>query len=281
MRIDAHQHYWHYNAADNNNDYPWIDDSKRILQQDYLPSHLEPAFIENGFHGGVAVQARHSSAETDYLLDLKAKSRFILGVVGWVDLCAENIADTLATYDGKVAGFRHQLEDETAEFMLTNEFRRGISKLERFNFTYDLLVTEEQLSHCTKLVTEFPDQRFVLDHLGKPDFTAEGLAQWSKDIEQLATHPNVFCKLSGMVTERMPLDEDELNIDAYVPYLDTALEAFTPARLMYGSDWPVCSLAATYDEVYDILTLYLDRLTIAERDQIMGNTAAEFYQLTT
>ena len=277
MRIDAHQHYWQYNTSD----YPWMSDAQSILKQDYLPAHLEPGFIENGFHGGIAVQARQLEAETEYLLHLQDQSRFILGVVGWTDLTADGVANSLARFQGRVLGFRHQLEDEPAAFMLQESFRRGIGQLDQYGYSYDLLIRPDQYDACLTLVDEFPHQRFVLDHLGKPDYQPDSLVDWSSQVRQLAARDNVWCKLSGMVSERSPVGEfeEELALDVYVPFLDCVLEAFTPARLMFGSDWPVCTLAATYDEVYDIVDVYTQKLTTSERARIMGDSAAEFYRL--
>ncbi len=278
-RIDAHQHFWKYNDTD----YPWMTDALRILKQDYLPGHLEPSLLENGFHGSVVVQARQIQAETDFLIEMMEGSKMVKAVVGWVDLTAPNLLSILSNYSGRVAGFRHLIHDESdVDFMLGSDFMRGIRMLADFNYTYDLLIRPEHLSNSVKFVDAFPDQPFVIDHLAKPVYTDEGHAAWLSGFTELAERDNVRCKLSGLVTEVEPADYDdeEINIDQFVPFMDTALEAFGADRLMFGSDWPVCTLAATYDEVYDIVDTYIDRLSASEQEAIMGRTAASFYNIS-
>lgn len=276
IRLDAHNHYWHYNETD----YGWMSDDQRILKQDYLPAHLEPSLRENGLHGTVVIQARQVPGETDFLLELKAANDFVRGIVGWADLAASDAGAQLESLVGRVNGFRHQLEDEPdPEFMLSRAFKNGIGALARGNFTYDLLIRPAHLKAAARLADAFPNQPFVVDHLAKPVLTDDGYLAWKDDFAQLALRQNVMCKLSGMVTETAISDwqEEEINIDPYLPFLELALESFGQDRLMFGSDWPVCTLSATYNEVYDIVQLFIDKLSASEQEAIMGRTAAAFY----
>jgi L-fuconolactonase len=276
LRLDSHQHFWHYNETD----YSWL--AHNILKQDYLPAYLEPYLRDNGFHGTIAVQTCQTERETDFLLQLKSQSSFIKGVVGWIDLEAESLRSTLSRYAGKVSGFRLSLAQEAdGERMLGASLQRGIRMLDDFSYTVDLLVRPHQLKNCARLADKFPRQSFVIDHLAKPDYSETGFESWASDIKNLSERKNVFCKISGMVTELPPQDPeaDELAIDPYLPYLDQALEHFTPQRLMFGSDWPLCTLTATFDEVYDITNLFISKLSTHEQDLIMGECAATFYNL--
>jgi len=267
LRLDSHQHFW----MDNN-----------ILRQDYLPGYLEPYLRDNGLHGTIAAQARQVGSETDFLLQLQLENSFIKGVIGWADLEAENLRSTLSRYEGKVSGFRLSLEEEpNGDHMLGAAFQQGIRMLGDFNFTLDILVRARHLDNCARLADKFTDQQFVINHLAKPYYSEAGFKNWAGDIRRLSERKNVFCKISGMVTALPPrdLEADELAIDEYLPYLDLALEQFTPRRLMFGSDWPVCTLTATFDEVYDITNLYIGKLRTQEQDLIMGESAALFYNI--
>ncbi len=278
MRIDAHQHFWRYNQQD----FAWIDEGIKILRQDYLPAHVEPALEEHGITGAIAVQARQTLAENDYLVELSAAHPIIKGIVGWVDLQANDIADTLANLDQKIVGVRHLVHDEpNIDFMLGSKFRNGIAKLSHCGLTYDLLVRPAHLDNCIALVDEFPNQLFVVDHIGKPDIASGELEPWHTAIALLASRLNVFCKLSGMVTEAdyTGWQEDEIDLTPFSAYMDTILETFTPDRVMFASDWPVCTIAATYDEVYDIVSAQIHSLSTEERVAIMGETATRFYGL--
>src|SRR5580698_250282 len=266
MKIDAHQHFWKYSAAE----YEWIDDSMAGLQHDFLPRDLEPLLAASGFGGSIAVQARQSLEETRWLLELAARNDFIRGVVGWVDLCSPEITAQLESFaqDKKLVGVRHVVQGEPDdEFMLRPAFRRGVGLLNQFGLAYDLLLYPKHLPVAAKLVRQFPEQRFVLDHIAKPRI-AEGVLQpWARDIRELAKAPNVACKLSGMVTEARwkqwkPAD--------FRPYLETVLEAFGPARLMIGSDWPVCTVSAAYGETMGLVTGFIESLSAEECNGILG-----------
>ncbi len=264
-RIDAHQHFWRYSPQT----HAWIDDSMFSIKRDFLPSDLKPLLDAAGFDGCVAVQAEQSVAETEWLLRLADEHAFIRGVVGWVDLCASDVADQL-----RLRGTRYIVQDEPAGFMLRPEFQRGIAALAEFGLTYDILIYERQLPEALELVRRFPEQRFVIDHIAKPAIRDGSIDAWRAGITAIAACPNVYCKLSGMVTEA---DWRRWRPSDFVPYIETVLEAFGPRRVMIGSDWPVCLLAGEYGGVMAIVTDAVGGLTADERDAILGGTAAEFY----
>jgi L-fuconolactonase len=278
MRIDAHQHFWKYRA----DEYGWIDDSMSALRRDFLPSDLEPELKRAGFDGCVAVQAQHSVSETEWLLSLAEQNPFIAGVVGWVDLRAEDASQQLAQLaeNPKLLGIRHVVQGEPDDrFLLRPDFLRGVGELEQFDLTYDILIYPKHLVVAAEFVEQFPTQRFVLDHLAKPFIKKGELEPWASDLRRLARHPNVFCKLSGMVTEA---DWKAWKPEHFVPYLETALECFGPERLMVGSDWPVCMAAAvSYKQVMDLVQNFLTRYPGDVADQILGGTAQKFWRLST
>lgn len=275
MVIDAHQHFWKFDPVRDS----WIDDSMKILQRDFLPPELKTVFAENGVDGCIAVQADQSEAETQFLLDLAAQHDFIRGVVGWVDLRAENIADRLAYFRqySKIKGFRHIVQGEADfNFMLRPAFKRGIAQLEQFGFTYDILIFPHQMGAALELVRAFPNQKFVIDHLAKP-YIKDGFYEgWSALLRELGRCDNLWCKVSGLVTEA---DWARWQYEQFVPYLDLAFEAFGSDRLMYGSDWPVCLLGGSYGRVKGILEQYLEPFSRQERDKIWGENAGAFYNV--
>jgi L-fuconolactonase len=277
IRIDAHQHFWKYSAAE----YGWINEQMAVLQRDFLPRDLKLLLDESGFDGSIAVQARQSLEETRWLLELAEQNKFILGVVGWVDLCSPQLHDQLEEVAAhqKLVGVRHVLQDETDDrFMLRPDFQRGIAQLAGFSLAYDLLLHPRHLPIATELVRQFPAQTFVLDHLAKPAI-ANGLVEpWRRDLRELAKCPNASCKLSGMVTEARwktwtPGD--------FRPYLDAVLDAFDVSRLMIGSDWPVCTLSAEYVRTLGIVIDFLDQLTEEQRGGILGGNCARIYKIET
>lgn len=275
MVIDAHQHFWQYDA----NRHAWISEEMKLIQHDFLPEDLAPILQKNGINGCIAVQADQTLAETDFLIDLAKKHDFIKGVVGWVDLRADDVDDVLEQYaENKIVkGFRHIVQSETdIEFMLRPKFKAGISALGLFDFTYDILIFHDQLDQAIQLVKLFPDQKFVLDHIAKPDIKSGEFVTWQTNIKKLALHQNVFCKISGMVTEAewktwKPTD--------FKVYLDTVVKAFGTERLMYGSDWPVCLVAATYEEQLGIVSDYFAGFSTLEKKKIMGGNASKFYKI--
>jgi L-fuconolactonase len=275
MKIDSHQHFWNYSAAE----YPWIGPGMERIARDYLPADLAAVAAPQGIHGSVAVQARQSVAESRWLLGLAESNPFIRGVVGWVDLRSDDVATALAELapHKKFVGVRHVVQDESdPRFLLGEAFVRGLRQLPRFGLTYDLLLYPPQLQAAVELAALLPDQPFVLDHLAKPLIKAGDILEWQRDVEALAKHGNVCCKVSGMVTEAVWRG---WKTDDFTPYLDVVLQAFGPERLMFGSDWPVCLLAGEYSEVVGIVVDFLGRLSSAEQHSIWGGTATRFYGL--
>jgi L-fuconolactonase len=279
LKIDAHQHFWIYDPIRDS----WINDEMAILQDDYLPAHLQPILEHYGFHGSVAVQADQSPEETHFLLDQARQNPFIKGVVGWVDLQAHDLAGQLEAYRiyDKLKGFRHILQGEAQrDLMLKPEFKNGIAQLKQFGYTYDVLVFPDQLGFSAELAHAFPDQPFVLDHIGKPgikDKAADAFTSWSADVTDLAKHDNVYCKVSGMVTEA---DLKNWKTDDFKPFLDHIFESFGSQRVMFGSDWPVCRLAATYGEVLGIVESYMSSFSKDEQALFWGGNAVKFYNLS-
>ncbi len=277
MRIDAHQHFWNYSAAE----YPWIGAGMERLARDHLPADLAPLAAAAGVGGTVAVQARQSLEESRFLLDLAAASPLIRGVVGWVDLRSDEVDRQLAELAPrpKFVGVRHVVQDEPdPRFLLGDAFMRGIGRLAAHGLVYDLLLYPVQLPAAAELVRRFPEQPFVLDHLAKPRIREGVFDPWRADLEALAAAPNVSCKLSGMVTEAA---WGKWKRADFVPYMEAALEAFSPRRLLFGSDWPVCTLSAPYGDVVGIVDDFLARLSPDEQAAIRGGNAVRVYGLGT
>ena len=273
--IDAHHHLWKYNSKD----YDWMDDSMQILKQDYLPGDIYREATGAGVKGSVVVQARQSLAETEWLLDIAGKYPFIKGVVGWVDLKSDTLSKELEKYaiHPCFVGVRHVLQDEPDDhFMLREEFLRGISQLSSYNLTYDLLILPRHLKNAAKLVGKFPEQRFVIDHLAKPLIKEQKLEPWKEDIQRLADFPNVWCKISGMVTEA---DHNHWQQADFNPYLDIVTRAFGVGRIMTGSDWPVCRLAAEYSDVLNIHLEYYKNYDEKDKEKIFNKNCLDFYNI--
>lgn len=276
FRIDAHQHFWKFDPIRDS----WINDDMKMIQRDFLPGDLKPVLEQNGMDGCVVVQSDQSENENVFQLLHAAQHAFIKGVVGWVDLRADNIEDQLYHLRRfeKLKGFRHVLQAEPDDaFMLQPGFMRGISALHRHAFTYDLLLYPKHLPYAKKLVAAFPDQRFVIDHLAKPPVKEKKIDGWKKDIRAIAGHDNVWCKVSGMVTEA---DWKTWTTDDLRPYIDTVFEAFGTGRVMFGSDWPVCLVAASYKQVVDIMEMYLAAFSETEKTDFWSGNAIRFYQLS-
>lgn len=276
MRIDAHQHFWHYKP----HEYEWIDESMLRLRRDFLPEDLEPELNQAGFTGSIAVQARQTLEETRWLLELADSSPFILGVVGWVDLRAPEVRSQLRQFANrpKLLGIRHIVQGEPDDrFLLQPDFLRGIAMLEEFGLTYDILIYPRHLPVAAEFVRHFPRQRFVLDHLAKPFIKRGELQPWSDDLARLAESPNVFCKVSGLVTEA---DWRNCRPEHIAPFLDVAFKCFGAERLMIGSDWPVCTVVAPYAQTMDFVIRYLDDLPGEVRNAVLGGTAQQFWRLT-
>jgi L-fuconolactonase len=275
MLIDSHQHFWIYDRAE----YPWIRDDPPVLKRDYLPPDLLPELEACRLDGAVAVQARQTLEESRWLLRLADEHPLVKGVVGWVDLQSNDCGaqlEELARHP-RFSGVRHVVQDELDDnFMLRPAFIRGIEQLEQFKLTYDLLVFPKQLPAAIALAHKFPRQKFVLDHIAKPLIRDAVISPWDSQIRELAKAPNVFCKISGMVTEAK---HRAWNPDDFKPYMDIVLEAFGEDRLMYGSDWPVCLLSGSYQQVFDIVSDYLSQFSAETRRKILGRNAIVFYEL--
>ena len=275
MRIDSHQHFWKYHPVKD----AWIGSDMKLIQKDFLPADIWPLMIKNNIDGCVAVQADQSEEETHFLLDFAKQNDFIKGVVGWVDLLADNIEERLEYFSDfkKLKGFRHILEGEVQDdYLLRDDFCRGISKLATFNFTYDLLILPKHLRHVIPFVQGFPQQSFVVDHLAKPNFKTADFSKWEKEIRELALLQNVSCKLSGIHTQGDWLDWKE-NDFAYC--LDVVTDCFGTDRLLFGSDWPVSSLAASYQESCGVIENFYSKFSIEEQRKIWGGNAVRFYNL--
>jgi L-fuconolactonase len=274
LRIDAHQHFWRYDPLE----YEWIDDRMSALRRDFQPGDLRHELAAAGFDGCVSVQARQTLTETRDLLALAHDHPFVGGVVGWVDLQAPDVADQLTAFstDPKFCGVRHIVQSEPPGFLARPAFRRGIAALGRFDLPYDVLIYERQFAEAIAFVRAFPDQRFVLDHLGKPDVEHGRLADWTQQIRTMAGCPHVCCKLSGLVTEA---DWRTWTAAQLTPYLEIAASAFGCDRLLVGSDWPVCRLAASYRQVMDLVRDVVSTWSASEQDAVLGGSALRFYNL--
>jgi L-fuconolactonase len=274
LKIDAHVHFWRYRA----DQYGWIDDSMAALRRDFLPDDARREMAMAGVDACVAVQARQALEETQWLLDLAATHPFIVGVVGWVDLQADDLAAQIESFAGhpKLVGIRHIVQSEPDDrFLLKPAFCRGVSMLEDLDLSYDILIYPRHLRAAAEFASRFKRQRFVLDHLAKPDIRSGELHEWAAGIRELASLPNVFCKLSGLVTEA---DWVRWTPDQVRPYLDVAFDAFGTHRLMAGSDWPVCTLAAEYHRAIGLVESYLGNHPASEREAVMGGNAARFWR---
>ena len=274
MKIDAHQHFWIYNPGKHG----WIDESMAAIRRDFLPGDLKPLLQANGFHGSVAVQVRQHVEETEWLLQLAKVNPFILGVVGWIDLRSPRLRFTLESLarNPKLVGVRHIVQSEPDEFLRQPDFLCGISQLEEFHLAYDILIYAKHLPITADFVGRFPRQRFVLDHLAKPPIKSGAIDVWARGIRELASHPNVYAKLSGLVTEG---DWHAWRPADIQPYLDIAFECFGSGRLMIGSDWPVCTVAAPYQRAVGFIKDYLNRFPTEEREAVLGANAAKFWRL--
>ena len=275
MNIDSHQHFWRYDAVRD----AWITDSMAVLKRDFLPEHLAPELDANGVDASIAVQTDQSESETMYLLGLAEKNPRIAGVVGWVDLRAPDVGQRLEHFShfAKLRGFRHIAQSEPEDrFLAQEQFIRGVAHLRTFGFAYDILIYPKQLPAAIELAARLPGQRFVVDHLAKPEIKAAKIAPWSAQMKEIAQNKNVFCKLSGMVTEA---DWKRWKAEDFKPYLDVVFEAFSPDRLMFGSDWPVCLLAASYRQVKQLIADYVKGFSRSDQQNIFGGNAARFYGL--
>lgn len=275
-KIDSHQHFWRFDPVRDS----WIGDDMSEIRRDFLPEDLSPLLSANNIDGCVAVQADQSEEQNAFLLELAAANPFIKGVVGWVDLRADNLSESLEFYKqfDKMKGFRHVLQgEEDRALMLNPAFKNGIAQLGKNGFSYDILIFPDQLKYTKEFVASFPDQRFVIDHIAKPPIKDKQIEEWEKDIRSLAKHEHVFCKVSGMVTEA---DLDSWQGADFEPYLDVVLDTFGAQRLMFGSDWPVCEAAGGYQKVYNLAALFASKLSESEQQSFWGQNAIQFYNLS-
>lgn len=273
--IDAHQHFWKYDPVRD----AWIDDSMTTIRRDFMPSDLEPVLKLNGVDGCIVVQSDQSEDENRFQLANANQHGFIKGVVGWVDLQSRDLEATLAQYrqHPKMKGFRHVLQGERQrDFMLRPDFLRGIGLLARYGFTYDILIYADQLRYIPTFVRQFPEQRFVIDHVAKPDIRNKSFDTWRDELKKVAQHENVHCKISGMITEA---DWNNWRADDIRPYLDAVVEEFGMKRVMYGSDWPVCLVAGSYNDVLGLVKDHFASFSVAEQKMFFAENAIRFYNL--
>lgn len=274
MTIDAHQHFWFYNPERDS----WITEEMQRIRRDFLPADLEPVLKQNGIDGCVAVQADQSEAETLFLLQLAEAYDFIKGVVGWVDLRADNLYERLEYFSQyeELKGFRHVVQAEPEDFMTRPEFIRGVRQLAAFDFTYDILIYPNQLKAALHLVRTVSEVPFIIDHLAKPYIKDQKVNTWSNYMAEIAKNPHVSCKVSGMVTEA---DWQQWKPEDFRPYLDVVFEHFGPDRIVFGSDWPVCLVAAEYDQMKSIIEEYIKPWGDDVRQKVFGDNAIQFYKL--
>ena len=274
MIIDSHQHFWNYDPIRDS----WIDDSMSIIRKNFLPKDLEPILIENGVDGCIAVQADQSELETQFLIDCACSNSFIKGVVGWVDLTSKNIENRLNHFslNPSFKGVRHIVQAEKKNYLLRKDVQNGISKLKEYNLTFDLLIYPHQIMNAVELVKKFSDQTFILDHIAKPNISKPVSDEWKYGIKLLSENHNVSCKISGMVTET---NNFKFNNNDFTPFLDIIFNYFGSERIMFGSDWPVCLVAASYNQTIKIIHNYIENCSKKIKDDIMGNNAIKIYNL--
>ena len=272
--IDSHQHFWNYDATRHD----WINEEMRAIRKDFLPEQLSPILKENNVDGCVSVQVDQTTEETDFLLALAKEHSFIQGVVGWVDLRASNLEDTLENYrDAKaLKGFRHIIQGQAAGFMLQPNLIQGLKKLATRNYTYDLLIYAHQLKEANEFIKQVTELPIVIDHVAKPNIKDSEMEDWKKEITALAKYPNVYCKISGMATEA---NWETWTMAGLQPYLDTVVAAFGTERIMFGSDWPVCLVASSYAKWLNGVQKYFNTFSSTEQELIFADNAIKFYKL--
>ncbi|MEP6845166.1 MAG: amidohydrolase family protein [Panacibacter sp.] len=273
--IDAHQHFWLFDK----DRHAWINDAMQLIQKDFMPADLQPVLQQNIIDGCVLVQVDQTEEENIFQLKNAAQFDFIEGVVGWIDLQAETVEERLQYYQQfkKMKGFRHILQGEADRaLMLKPAFKNGIGLLNKYNYTYDILIFPDQLKFAYELVKAFPDQRFVIDHIAKPYIKDQMIDDWKKDMAVFKSFENVYCKISGMVTEA---DWMHWKNDDFKPYFDVVVETFGTKRVMFGSDWPVCLVAASYERMLGIVKEYFSSFSNEEQNDFFGNNAIKFYNL--
>jgi len=275
LKIDSHQHFWKFDPVRDS----WIDDSMTAIRRDFYPPDLEPILNKHNIDGCIAVQADQSEAETEFLLGLAEKHDFIKGVVGWVNLMDPHVRERIAHYSRfkKLKGIRHVLQGEPDRaYMLNPQFMKGIAALKNYDLAYDILIFPDQLGYTNQFVKNVSGVRYVIDHIAKPDIKNGNIEKWANNMKIIAQHENVWCKISGMVTEA---DWQNWKIADFEPYLDMVFEAFGANRVMFGSDWPVCNVAGGYDKMISYQLNYVSKLSANEQSRFWGLNAIEFYKL--
>lgn len=271
MKIDSHQHFWNYDPQT----YAWIPDEMASIRKNFSPEDLKPLLVKNGFDGCIAVQADQSEQETVKLLEMANTYDYVQGVIGWVDLTAENVEERLELYsrDPFFKGVRHTVWDEKGEFMTAPDFQRGVAALQQADLIYEILAFDYQLSAAVELAKKFPKQKFVLDHMGKPKVSDGVSAEWRKNIGKLGELPNVYCKISGLFTQANDLQWKAAD---FSPFLEVVQQAFGEERLMFGSDWPVSTAAVPYEETIKLVKRHFPAASL---QKILGENAVAFYNL--
>lgn len=272
--IDTHVHFWKYNKVKD----AWITDDMKSLQRDFLPEHIRTELKENNVDGVIAVQAGQSENETTFLFELAKRNAEIKGIVGWIDLQNENIEERLIYYSQSpvIKGFRHIVQAEPEGFLNNEKFLNGIKLLKKFNFTYDILIYENQLPEAVGFVNKFPEQKFIIDHCAKPGIKKKSINAWKKGMQEISQNKNVYCKLSGLTTEA---DWSNWKEKDFYPYLDCVFENFGTGRLLFGSDWPVMLVSGTYTKWKTLLENYMRNFSAEEKLKVFKNNAIKFYQL--
>jgi L-fuconolactonase len=272
--IDTHQHFWSYDPKIHD----WINEDMKVIRKDFLPADLAPILKENNVDGCIAVQADQTDTETQILIREANQNSFIKGVVGWVNLKDKEIEEKLEEYlnETNLKGFRHIIQAEPKGFMLDASFQKGLSALAKYNYTYDLLIYETQLAEANTLIKQLPELPIVIDHIAKPNIKKGDSDDWKKEIKAIAQYPNLYCKISGMATEA---HWDTWTMDTLKPYIDTVVEAFGTERIMFGSDWPVCLVASSYEKWLKGLQNYFNTFSISEQEAFFANNAINFYKL--
>ena len=274
MIVDAHQHFWKYTPETHG----WISDEMKVLKRDFLPEDFLPIQQSTQIDATIAVQADQSEQETDFLLSLAKQTTFIKGVVGWIDLRAQDVQGKLAKYSGEklLKGFRHIVQSEPDGFLSDPAFIRGVNKLAHYNYTYDLLIYHHQLPEALKFASETTNVKIVVDHIAKPSIQTGEKTHWELNMAALSSFKNIHCKLSGMVTEA---NWNSWTYEQLEPFIDEVFETFGADRIMYGSDWPVCLIAGNYHDQLSVVERYISRLSESEKRGVLGDNAKRFYNL--
>jgi L-fuconolactonase len=275
MRIDAHQHFWKYHPASHG----WINDEMAGIRKDFMPDDLWPLLNKHHIDGCIAVQADERLEENQMLLSLAEKFSFIKGVVGWADLRSPAFSEEIHIFKqyNKLVGFRCIMQGQQDEMYLNNEtFIQHVSLLAKHAYTYDLLIYHHQLPSLLNFIEKLPDNKLILDHIGKPDIKSRNIKSWKENIQKIASHPHIYCKLSGMITEA---SFTQWTYDDIAPFMDAVGEAFGTDRICFGSDWPVCLVAGSYDKMIEVVQKWADQLTSTEQDKIFGLNTIKFYNL--